>query len=165
MSPMKIFATILLPVCFISGMWPPIVGRAQSVNDRPGETKGFTLKWLDNAGWEIQIGLTVVLIDPFLTRGEANPSTEWKTDEEAVLGRVKRADYIFAGHSHADHIADLPFIAKKFAWRTTGAGFDASTIFGSIGARMECYGIRWSDGNPVFRFPAYGLGGSRLEIG
>lgn len=121
MSPMKIVATILLPVCFFSGVWPSIVGKAQSVNDGPGETKSVTLKWLGNAGWEIQIGQTVILIDPFLTRREANPSVEWKTDEEAVLKMIKRADYIFAGHSHADHIADLPFIAKKFGSKVIGS--------------------------------------------
>ena len=120
MSPMKIVATILLPVCFFSGMWPSIVGRAQSVNDAPGEAKGVTLKWLGNAGWEIQFGPTVILIDPFLTRGESSPGTEWKTDEEAVLKVIKRADYIFAGQSHAGHIADLPFTARKFGFKVIG---------------------------------------------
>lgn len=118
---MKIFAAVLLPVCFFCGVWRPIVGGAQSVNDGPGESKGFTLKWLGNAGWEIQIGQTVILIDPFLTRGEASPGKEWKTDEEAVLKAIKRADNIFAGHSHADHIADMPFIAKKFGSKVIGS--------------------------------------------
>ena len=79
------------------------------------------LKWLGTAGWEIQIGQTVILIDPFLTRGEANLDAEWKTDEAAVLNAIKRADYIFAGHSHADHIADIPFIAKRFGSKIIGS--------------------------------------------
>jgi L-ascorbate metabolism protein UlaG (beta-lactamase superfamily) len=79
------------------------------------------LKWLGNAGWEIQVGQTIILIDPFITRGEAKPGVEWKTDEEAVLKAIKRADYIFAGHSHADHIADVPFIAKKFGAKVIGS--------------------------------------------
>jgi L-ascorbate metabolism protein UlaG (beta-lactamase superfamily) len=29
--------------------------------------------------------------------------------------------YIFAGHSHADHIADIPFIAKKFGSKVIGS--------------------------------------------
>jgi len=121
MSPMKTFTTILLPVCFVISLWAPIDARAQVIDDRPGEAKGVILKWLGNAGWEIQIGQTVILIDPFLTRREANPGREWKTDEEAVLRAIKRADYIFAGHSHADHIADLPFIAKKFGAKVIGS--------------------------------------------
>jgi L-ascorbate metabolism protein UlaG (beta-lactamase superfamily) len=32
-----------------------------------------------------------------------------------------QADFIFAGHSHADHIADVPFIAKKFGSKVIGS--------------------------------------------
>lgn len=39
----------------------------------------------------------------------------------AVLKTISRADYIFAGHSHADHIADIPFIAKKFGSKVIGS--------------------------------------------
>jgi L-ascorbate metabolism protein UlaG (beta-lactamase superfamily) len=85
------------------------------------DQKRLTLRWLGNAGWEIQFGQTVILIDPFLTRGEASPGKEWKTDEQAVQNAIKRADYIFAGHSHADHIADVPFIAKKFGSKVIGS--------------------------------------------
>lgn len=81
----------------------------------------LNLKWLGTAGWEITIGDTVVLIDPFITRGVASAVKEWKTDEEAVLKHIKKADYIFAGHSHADHIADIPFIAKKFRSKVIGS--------------------------------------------
>jgi L-ascorbate metabolism protein UlaG (beta-lactamase superfamily) len=81
----------------------------------------IVLKWLGTAGWEIQVGQTVILIDPFVTRGEASSGKEWKADEEAVLKAIKRADYIFAGHSHADHIADIPFIAKKFGSKVIGS--------------------------------------------
>jgi len=80
-----------------------------------------TLKWLGTAGWEIQIGQTKILIDPFLTRQQAVASEEWKTDEEAVLKVISGADYIFAGHSHADHIGDIPFIAKRFGAKILGS--------------------------------------------
>jgi L-ascorbate metabolism protein UlaG (beta-lactamase superfamily) len=84
--------------------------------------QNFALKWLGTAGWEIQIGQTVILIDPFLTRKEPDRiGKEWKTDEEAVLRSIKQADYVFAGHSHADHIADIPFIAKKFGSKIIGS--------------------------------------------
>ena len=79
------------------------------------------LNWLGNAGWEIRVGKTIILIDPFLTRREASASAEWKTDEEAVLNVIKGADYVFAGHSHADHIADIPFIAKRFGSKVIGS--------------------------------------------
>ncbi|HMJ26353.1 MAG TPA: MBL fold metallo-hydrolase [Pyrinomonadaceae bacterium] len=80
-----------------------------------------TLKWLGNAGWEIQIGATIILIDPFLTRKDHARDAEWKTDEEAVLKVIRGADFIFAGHSHHDHIGDVPFIAKHFRSKIIGS--------------------------------------------
>lgn len=80
-----------------------------------------TLKWLGTAGWEIQTGNTVILIDPFLTRRTASAGAEWKTNEEEVLRVINKADFIFAGHSHADHIADIPFIAERFGSKVIGS--------------------------------------------
>ena len=94
----------------------------QNRDDLSSGEEGVILKWLGTAGWEIQIGQTTILVDPFLTRKEPNRiGKEWKTDEEAVLGAIKRADYIFAGHSHADHVGDIPFIAKKFGSKVIGS--------------------------------------------
>jgi L-ascorbate metabolism protein UlaG (beta-lactamase superfamily) len=118
---MKGFTAVLLLAYSLLNGWAPIDAEAQTAADAHQEKAGVVLKWLGNAGWEIQIGATVVLIDPFLTRSEANRSAEWKTHEEAVLRVIKRADYIFAGHSHADHIADIPFIAKKFGSKVIGS--------------------------------------------
>jgi L-ascorbate metabolism protein UlaG (beta-lactamase superfamily) len=84
-------------------------------------TQHVTLKWLGTAGWEIQVGHTKILIDPFLTRQQAIASEEWQTDEEAVLNVISGADYIFAGHSHADHVGDIPFIAKRFGAKVIGS--------------------------------------------
>ena len=79
------------------------------------------LKWLGTAGWEIQIGKTIILIDPFLTRKDRSIGAEWKTDEEAVLKVIRGGDYIFAGHSHHDHIGDVAFIAKRFGSKIVGS--------------------------------------------
>jgi L-ascorbate metabolism protein UlaG (beta-lactamase superfamily) len=116
---MKPITTILVTLYLLFVCWQHEL-RAQE--NAPSPSQGsVVLKWLGNAGWEIQVGQTAILIDPFITRGEANPSAEWKTDESAVLKVIKRADYIFAGHSHADHIADVPFIAKKFGSKVIGS--------------------------------------------
>lgn len=101
-----------------------IAFRSQAAQSQPGSaspSQHVTLKWLGTAGWEIQSGQTKILIDPFLTRQQAVASEEWKTDEEAVLKVISGADYIFAGHSHADHIADIPFIAKRFGAKILGS--------------------------------------------
>jgi len=89
---------------------------ASEVTARP-----LRMKWLGNAGWEIRAGGTVILIDSFLTRREASRAEEWKTNEEEVLRNIDKADFIFAGHSHADHIADIPFIAKRFGSKVIGS--------------------------------------------
>jgi L-ascorbate metabolism protein UlaG (beta-lactamase superfamily) len=116
---MKTTAATLITLYLLLGSWQDDL-RAQESTE-PSPQGRVILKWLGTAGWEILIGPTVILIDPFLTRGEANLGAEWKTDEQAVLNAIKRADYIFAGHSHADHIADIPFIAKKFGSKVIGS--------------------------------------------
>ena len=114
----KILFTIVLLLCL--GLQAPAISSARSAAADSNDKK-LILKWLGNAGWEIQFGDTTVLIDPFVTRGEASAGVEWKTDEQSVLKVITRADYIFAGHSHADHIADVPFIAKKFGSKVIGS--------------------------------------------
>jgi L-ascorbate metabolism protein UlaG (beta-lactamase superfamily) len=103
-----------------------IAGRSEAAESEIGsalpQTQRVTLKWLGTAGWEVQFAQTKILIDPFLTRQQSVPMEEWKTDEEAVLNVISGADYIFAGHSHADHIGDIPFIAKRSAPRLLAPG-------------------------------------------
>jgi len=79
------------------------------------------MKWLGTAGWEIHFDDAVILIDPFFTRTERTAGVEWKTNEEEVLKVVTKADYIFAGHSHVDHIGDIPFIARRFGAKVIGS--------------------------------------------
>src|SRR5918992_297096 len=102
-----------------------IAGGSQAAESETGsalsQTRRVTLKWLGTAGWEVQFGQTKILIDPFLTRQQSVAEEEWKTDEEAVLNVISGADYIFAGHSHADHIGDIPFIAKRFGAKIIGS--------------------------------------------
>jgi len=102
-----------------------VCGSVQAAETEAGaaspDTRRVTLKWLGTAGWEIVYGQSKILIDPFLSRKQPVTNEEWKTDEEAVLSVISGADYIFAGHSHADHIADIPFIAKRFGSKVIGS--------------------------------------------
>jgi hypothetical protein len=114
------------------------VRSAQAAESEPGsalpQTQRVTLKWLGTAGWEIQFAQTKILIDPFLTRKQPVAGEEWKTDEEAVLNVIGGGDYIFAGHSHADHIADILFIAKRFGAKVIGS---RTTINLSLSAGVD----------------------------
>lgn len=111
---MKKLTFVLLLVACVS--WANQSPWASEAGTRP-----LVMKWLGNAGWEIRTGSTVILIDPFLTRKQASASEEWKTNEEEVLRNIEKADFIFAGHSHADHIADIPFIARRFGSKIIGS--------------------------------------------
>jgi L-ascorbate metabolism protein UlaG (beta-lactamase superfamily) len=99
------------------GLWVPRLSYSSEIT--PSNT--VAMKWLGTAGWEIRVGTTVILIDPFITRRTASVGEEWRTNEEEVLRVIKKADFIFAGHSHADHIADIPFIAKRFGAKVIGS--------------------------------------------
>src|SRR5438093_10616649 len=110
---MNTLRTILLMSFFYFCATLSIIGAAEPKADTESPQEKVTLKWLGTAGWELQLGSTKLLIDPFLTRREPSANAEWKTDEEAVLKVINGAEYIFAEHSHADHIGDIPFITKQ----------------------------------------------------
>ena len=105
----SLFAVTLLPL-------NPMLDGAETAAATPVQ-----LKWLGTAGWEIRVADVVILVDPFLTRREAAAGVEWKTNEEEVNRIITKADFIFAGHSHADHIADIPVIAKRFGAKVIGS--------------------------------------------
>ena len=128
---MRIILVVILMITSIAGRSEAAQSETASVLS---PTQRVTLKWLGVAGWEIQIGETKILIDPFLTRQQAVASEEWKTDEEAVLNVINGADYIFAGHSHADHIGDIPFIAKRFGAKVIGS---RTTVNLSLSASVD----------------------------
>ena len=93
----------------------------QTPNDHPTEEQSIILKW-----WATRLGDSLrkdrhTHRPFFFTRREAVLGAEWKTDEESVLKVITGADYIFAGHSHVDHIGDLPFIAKRFGSKVIGS--------------------------------------------
>jgi L-ascorbate metabolism protein UlaG (beta-lactamase superfamily) len=87
--------------------------------------------WLGTAGFAVEHAGTLVLIDPYVSR----PSL-WdclraplRSDAAAVARWAPRADVIVAGHTHFDHVLDVPAIA-----RTTGA-----TVYGSLSCAALCH--------------------------
>jgi L-ascorbate metabolism protein UlaG (beta-lactamase superfamily) len=118
------------------------------------QAQRLTLKWLGVAGWEIQAGQTKILIDPFLTRKAPIAGEEWATDEEAVLKVITGADYIFAGHSHADHIADIPFIARRFGAKVVGS---RTTVNLALSAGVDPAQLTTISGGEKFEFKDFSV--------
>lgn len=60
------------------------------------------ITWLSHSGFKLEIGNTVVLIDPFLS----SPLAPMKLDQI-------NAQFIILTHGHGDHSGDTPAIAKR----------------------------------------------------
>jgi L-ascorbate metabolism protein UlaG (beta-lactamase superfamily) len=86
-----------------------------------------SLRWLGTAGWRIDVGDRTVLFDPYLTRfetglyqGAFNPRTPLRTRPDIVDAHVGRPELVLVSHSHWDHLADVPHIAKSTGARVVG---------------------------------------------
>ena len=81
------------------------------------------LTYLGNAGWEITDGVTIVLVDPFLSQfarwdpnrpsAERTPGSLIEPDTALINKHVSRADYILITHGHTDHALDAGYISNR----------------------------------------------------
>ncbi|GHA03965.1 MBL fold metallo-hydrolase [Streptomyces echinoruber] len=93
-----------------------------------GQTAGSaSFRWLGTAGWRIDVGDRTVLFDPYLTRfttglydGAFDPRTPLQTRPEVVDAHIGRPELVLVSHSHWDHLADVPHIAKTTGARVVG---------------------------------------------
>ena len=74
------------------------------------------LKFLGINGFELQANGKTLLIDPYVTRDRDRLSVP-----AVVRKHIKEADYIFLGHSHWDHAADV----------AESASYTGAIIYGS----------------------------------
>jgi L-ascorbate metabolism protein UlaG (beta-lactamase superfamily) len=93
------------------------------------------LKYFGAAGWEITDGEIKVLVDPYLTRIKLGTGPSISPDDErATVARgdifvsdtllidslITDADFILVHHSHFDHLADVPYIARITGAKVVG---------------------------------------------
>jgi L-ascorbate metabolism protein UlaG (beta-lactamase superfamily) len=73
------------------------------------------LTWLGTASFVVRTKTTTVLVDPYLTRVPLlGLPFSHEPDERAIFSALPaRVDAIVCGHSHYDHVADAPRIAKR----------------------------------------------------
>ncbi|WP_084696422.1 MBL fold metallo-hydrolase [Maribacter thermophilus] len=107
------------------------------------------MKYLGVAGWEITNDSLTILVDPYISRvklkgnprfyGEGDDRKVYdgddiyESDTVAINKVITKADYILVHHSHTDHLADVPYIAKK-----TGAVVIGTETTSTI---LKAYGI------------------------
>jgi L-ascorbate metabolism protein UlaG (beta-lactamase superfamily) len=90
----------------------------------------LTIEWFGTAGFRIVWRDSVLLIDPFVTRPRILRIGLLRVPvNEALCAEVfPRAENILLGHSHYDHLQDVPAIARR-----TGA-----TVHGSASTAAVC---------------------------
>ncbi|MFJ9110247.1 MBL fold metallo-hydrolase [Streptomyces sp. NPDC102283] len=86
-----------------------------------------SFRWLGTSGWRIDIGGRTVLFDPYITRfktglfdGGLKPDTKLRSDHGLVREHVGSPEIVLVSHSHWDHVADVPHIAKSTGARIVG---------------------------------------------
>lgn len=87
-----------------------------------------TFRWLGTAGWHIDVGGRTLLVDPFLSRfptglftGAFNPATPLTVDTAAIAAaRLGTPETVLVTHTHWDHFADVPHLARTTKARVVG---------------------------------------------
>lgn len=81
------------------------------------------VRWLGTAGFEIEHDGHVLLIDPYFTRASLRQCVfgEIASDRALIERHVRRADAIVCGHTHFDHVLDVPSIAQLTSARVFGS--------------------------------------------
>ncbi len=100
----------------------PAASRASAAATAPraaARTSDTTFRWFGTCGWRIDTVGRTVLFDPYLSRfptglftGDFDPGTALTTDERVVRRHIGDPELILVSHSHWDHIADVPYIAR-----------------------------------------------------
>ncbi len=88
-----------------------------------GDGWGARITWLGTAGFVIESAETTLLVDPFVTRpGLARIARRMIPDDLAIARHVpRRVDAVLCGHSHYDHVADAPRIARHTKAKLVGS--------------------------------------------
>jgi L-ascorbate metabolism protein UlaG (beta-lactamase superfamily) len=117
-----------------------------------GSGWGARISWLGTAGFVIESREATLLVDPFLTRpGFGRIVRPYVPDDGAIARHIPaRVDAILCGHSHYDHVADAPRIAKLTKAKLVGS---ASTCeWGRAEGLSESQLVRIPPSGAIVRF-------------
>ena len=84
---------------------------------------GVRVRWLGTAGFAVEHAGHVILIDPYVTRASLTRClvAPLRSDMTAIRKHTPMADAIVVGHTHFDHVLDVPDIAALTGARVLGS--------------------------------------------
>jgi L-ascorbate metabolism protein UlaG (beta-lactamase superfamily) len=112
---------------------PPAKYREPYLNNSlDQDDDALRVKWFGTAGFELIYRDTTLLIDPFFSRNSLLNCgfTALKNDPESFKPYIGKADHIIIGHSHHDHIMDVPEIALQTGALVSGSSTTANMCLG-----------------------------------
>jgi L-ascorbate metabolism protein UlaG (beta-lactamase superfamily) len=89
----------------------------------PNDKNTLVLRWLSTSNYELAFRGQVILLDAYFEQGPRSRPTG------IVPNEVKKADAIFIGHPHFDHISDVGPIAQRTNARVIGAPITIDTAY------------------------------------
>jgi L-ascorbate metabolism protein UlaG (beta-lactamase superfamily) len=101
-----------------SGTTPVAMGGAA-----PKSSSTVLLRWMSTSNYELVYRGQVFLLDTYYERGPRNRPTGMIPDQ------VKKADAIFIGHAHFDHISDIGPVATRTKAKVYGAPISIETAY------------------------------------
>ena len=89
----------------------------------PLQDDQVSLTWLGTAGFRLEHRGKVLLLDPFVSRPGLRRSVLGRLtpDTRAISRYAPHADVIVCGHSHHDHVLDVPDIARATGAKVLGS--------------------------------------------
>jgi L-ascorbate metabolism protein UlaG (beta-lactamase superfamily) len=116
---LSLASTLALVACTPSATAPQPAPEASSPSPSGAPV---TLTYLGVAGWQVTDGDHTLLFDPYFTRADVTDGKAPLPPDEAAIARhaPARADGILVGHSHYDHLLDVPAIARRTGAKVVG---------------------------------------------
>jgi L-ascorbate metabolism protein UlaG (beta-lactamase superfamily) len=89
----------------------------------PRDASTLAIRWAGFTNYELVYGGQVILLDTFFDRGSTFPPLGFTASD------IKRADLIFLGHAHVDHMSDAATVAAKTGALVVGAPVTTEKLF------------------------------------
>lgn len=86
--------------------------------------RGLTIEWLGTSGFRLSYEGSTLIIDPYLSRAPMREMLLMRPlaiNRELVDRAIPKSHILLAGHTHFDHVVDIPYLAAR----------DGAEVFGS----------------------------------